>query len=143
MKKIIPFMAIIALLMTACRYDEPVFSLTSPENRLVGYWNLQGVKLNNVALDSAVNNANKPGNYYSFFYDGPMSVTAFISNQIFESTEGEWSFKNKYRELNINFVLRGQRFNYVADINKLSKRELKYTYKDNHGDEWQLTFYKR
>ena len=143
MKKIFPVLILAALFLNACRYEEPVFSLHSPEYRLIGYWSLQTIYKNDVIIDSVELHANAVGNYYAFFYDGPFAVTAYIDGVLTESVKGSWSFQNNYKQLNLDFVLKNHHYVYTADIIKLSMRELKYEYEDEDGNIWRLEFYSR
>ena len=38
----------------------------------------------------------------------------------------------------MDFKLKTQRYYYVADIKKLSKKELFYEYDDDYGNHWRL-----
>ena len=143
MKKVFSTLVLAALFFSACRYEEPSFSLHSPEYRIIGYWALQNVYKNEVAIDSDELYANVPGNYYAFFYDGPFAVTAYIDGVLTESVKGTWQFLNNYKQLDIDFVLKNHHYEYTADIIKLSMREMKYEYEDEDGNIWRLEFYSR
>ena len=144
MKKLFYIFCTAMLVFTSCRYDEPSFSFQSPENRLVGYWQLDETYLNGEKVDTSIYNANIPTNtYYSFHYHGPLLVTSKINNVNVESRWGSWEFVNKNRDLNIFLILYNKTYNYKADIIKLSNKELKYKYSDPQGDEWTLHFFKR
>jgi len=143
MKKIFPILLLAVIFLNACRYEEPSFSLHSPEYRIIGYWSLQSVFKNEVAIDSVELYANAVGNYYAFFYDGPFAVTAYINSVLTESVKGSWGFQNNYKQLNLDFVLKNHHYVYTADIIKLSMREMKYEYEDEDGNIWRLEFYSR
>lgn len=143
MKKIFSVLILALIFLSACRYEEPSFSLHSPEHRLIGYWSLQNVYKNGVAIDSVELYANAVGNYYAFFYDGPFSVTAYIDGILTESVKGGWEFQNKHKELLLDFTLKNHRYAYTAEIKKLTMKQLKYEYKDENGNVWKLEFYSR
>ena len=144
MKRLFPALYLLAVLFSGCRYDEPSFSLNSPENRLIGYWLLQVVEKNGEKItDPGEYFANKPGNYYSFFFDGPFAVTTMVDKLPIESVKGIWILTDKNRKLDINFTLKNREYIYIADIIKLSNKELKYKYIDSEGNKWYLEMYKR
>lgn len=145
MKKTIFISLLAALLCTSCRYEEPTVSFYSPESRLIGYWDLQNTYKNGVKLTeeecSVLPNKPESYTYYSFFYDGLMDVTSYISGVTQVSTFGTWKFTNKQKDLEITVKLKNRTYSYTAEIIKLSRKELKYRYVDNNGDTWQLEMY--
>ena len=126
MKKIILFclLALTGLTFVSCRYNEgPFISFTKPEDRLVGYWKLKDVYCNGAKMDSTTVFANQKGNYYAFFFEGMMSVSALDStmNLWEESDYGGWQFENRCKEIYVIFSLKHRKYEYTATIKRLSR----------------------
>ncbi|MDD4395298.1 MAG: hypothetical protein PHQ33_05380 [Bacteroidales bacterium] len=132
---------LLVLATTSCRYEEgPYVSFISPENRIVGYWELSHVKLNGNEITTSSNPANQVGNYYAFFIERMLSVTTIINQVRMESVSGYWEFSDNEKELIVNFVLANKTYSYIAKIKLLSSKELIYEYTDENGDSWRLQF---
>lgn len=145
MKKSVYFL-IVALLIgfSSCRYDEgPGISFRKPEDRIQGYWLLQKVYKNGEQVLETEDVSRNIGSYYSFFFDGYLAVTVYTDGTTRESPTGRWLFQNGEKELLIDFVLIDNHYQYVARINKLSYRELRYEYEDENGDTWKLVMFKQ
>lgn len=145
MKKSLIFL-IIALLFScaACRYEEgPGISFRKPEDRIQGYWLLQKVYKNGEQTLETEDISRSLGTYYSFFYDGYLAVTVYDNGIMRESPTGRWLFQNGEKELLLDFVLIDNHYEYVAKIDKLSYRELRYTYEDADGNTWKLVMFKQ
>ena len=135
---------LVAFTSVSCRYDEgPYISFINPEERLVGYWKLDAVYLNDNKIDSTDVLPNKPGCYYAFFTERMVSVSALQGTTYYESMYGEWALQNHEKELYVNFVLRNKRYTYTAEIRKLSKKILIYEFYDDQGDKWRFEFFTR
>lgn len=133
--------ALMAVSITSCRYEEgPFFSLRKAEDRLVGYWKLADVYLNDEHIDSTAVIPNRPGNYYAFFTERMVSVTALDNNTWVESIYGSWEFQNKNKDLFVSYKMKNKSYEYVAEIKRLTRDELIYEYYDNKGDKWRFEF---
>ncbi len=145
MKKSLYFL-IVALIFScsACRYEEgPGISFRKPETRIQGYWQLQKVYKNGEQVVETEDIARSIGAYYSFFFDGYLTVTVNDNGTMRESPTGRWLFQNGEKDLLIEFVLIDNHYEYVAKVNKLSYNELRYEYKDANGDTWKLVMFKQ
>lgn len=139
MKRIIILLALAVVCCTACRYKEgPGISFVAPEYRITGNWNLERVFLNGTQITESNYLANTPSTYYIFEMDGIVDVLYWYENAMQSAVYGNWHFQNNCKQLVMDFKLRTQRYYYVADIKKLSKRELFYEYDDDYGNHWRL-----
>lgn len=135
---------LMALTSVSCRYAEgPFLSFINPEERLVGYWKLDAVYLNDTKIDSSDVLPNNPGCYYAFFTERMVSVSALQGSTYYESMYGEWALQNHEKELYVNYVLRNKRYTYTAVIKKLSRKNLIYEFYDEYGDKWRFEFFTR
>ena len=135
---------LMALTSVSCRYAEgPFLSFINPEERLVGYWKLDAVYLNDTKIDSSAVLPNNPGCYYAFFTERMVSVSALQGSTYYESMYGEWALQNHEKELYVNYVLRNKRYTYTAVIKKLSRKNLIYEFYDEYGDKWRFEFFTR
>lgn len=145
MKKIW-FICFSVILLTGCRFTEgPFISFNDCDTRITGYWQLGNSYCNGVAIDRTTNmDVNRPGSYYAFFGEGTLSVTALHNGITRESPAGNWFFANKKRnKLDIYFMFMAKEYHYVADIKKLTLKQLIYEYDDIDGNHWRLEFYTR
>lgn len=131
----------IALSAASCRYEEgPFISFRSSEERLVGYWKLVTVYKNGDRIDSTEVLPNNPGNYYAFFIERMISVTALDNNVWYESVYGGWDFEDKNKEMYIKFLLKNKTYEYTAVIKRLTRDKLIYEYDDEKGNHWRCEF---
>ena len=87
-----------SLISVSCRYAEgPYLSFINPEERLVGYWKLDAVYLNDTKIDSSAVLPHNPGCYYAFFTERMVSVSALQGTTYYESMYGEWALQNHER----------------------------------------------
>ena len=133
--------ALLAVTAVSCRYEEgPFLSFRNPEDRLVGYWKLNHVFLNGTEIDSTDVLPCKPGNYYAFFTERMVSVSALEGNTWYESVYGVWDFQNNYKDLYVQFSLRNKKYSYLASIKKLTRDKLFYEFTDANDDIWRFEF---
>ena len=129
----------LAFMMTSCE---------KPELRIVGVWELQNVIKNGTTytkLEDIDHIGNKPTNYYNFGFGGNLVVNTYDSiDEVYAaSVTGYWLLSNKNKDLEVSYTISHKNFRYVANIIKLSKKELKYEYTDNNNDKWELQFFYR
>ena len=130
-----------AVTTVSCRYDEgPFVSFRKAEDRLVGYWKLADVYKNGEAVDSTNVLPNRPGNFYAFFTERMISVSALDGTTWYESVYGGWEFEDHNKELYVTFVLKNKKYEYTAVIKRLTRDELVYEYDDEKGDHWRFEF---
>ncbi len=147
MKRIISIIILcsfVGITFSGCRYEEgPGISFKKPEDRIQGYWLLERVFKNGEQVIKVDEPANKVSNYYAFFFDGYLAVTAYDNGTTRESPTGKWLFQNGEKNLKMDFVLMGKHYMYEARIKKLSDQELRYEYTDEEGNEWRLVLFKQ
>ena len=134
MKPYIYFLIVILFLGISCQKQAI--------NRLEGYWHLQRVTQCDTVPKTFLPGDN-PGNYYAFFKDNTLSVTYVEENSKIESFQGKWALENHSKNLVINFLLIGKRYNRTYTVKKLNKSEMRLEYTDTNGDKWKYLFYKR
>ncbi len=143
------FAVILGLLVitgVSCRYPQPVFSLHKPEYRIIGSWQVTHTYLNGTEIDSTNVDllyetgyrANTPGTYYYIYADYVLQVMTFYNGEIRYSSAGNWYFQNDFKDLVMQFSILGKRYNYVAAVQKLSRKELIYEYDDDMGNHWKI-----
>ena len=148
-RKRILFAAILGILVitgASCRYPQPVFSLHKPEYRIIGTWQVTHTFLNGTEIDSTNIDliyetgyrANIPGTYYYIYADYVLEVMAYYNGEIRYSSTGNWFFQNDYKDLVMRFSILGKRYDYMAAVQKLSRRELIYEYDDPDGNHWKI-----
>lgn len=143
MKKIVLYFLFVAVaaIFVSCKYEEgPFISFRDAEERIVGYWKLADVYVNGEPADSTAILPNRPGNFYSFFIERMISLTALDGTIWYESVYGGWEFENKNKELYVAFTLKNKKYEYTAVIKRLTRDELVYEYDDENGDHWRLEF---
>ena len=139
-------LGILVLTGVSCRYPQPVFSLHKPEYRIIGTWQITHTYLNGTEIDSTNYNliyetgyrANVPGTYYYIYADYVLEVMAYYHGEIRYSSTGNWFFQNDYKDLVMRFSILGKRYDYMAAVQKLSRRELIYEYDDPDGNHWKI-----
>ena len=91
---------LLALTSVSCRYDEgPYISFVNPEVRLVGYWKLDAVYLNDNKVDSTDVLPNNPGCYYAFFTERMVSVSALVAG-----SQSQWRPRERTRRVQLRPV---------------------------------------
>lgn len=141
---IVIFCLVAYLSFSGCRYEEgPGISFKKPEDRIQGYWLLEKLYKDGEQVVETDDIANRISNYYAFFFDGYLAVTAYVDGTTRESPTGKWVFQNGKKDLLMDFVLMGRHYSYVAKINKLSDQELRYEYTDENGVTWKLVMFKQ
>lgn len=147
MKKFAIYMvlAVMALCVVSCRYDEgPFLSFRKPEDRIVGYWKLKEVYENGQQVTENVPLPNQPGSYYAFFTERMLSVTALKDSTVWkESDNGAWNFDNHYKEIMVWFIMNNKTYEYQATIKRLTRDELIYEFNDKNQDHWRFVFESR
>lgn len=110
-------------------------------DRLEGYWHLQHVTQCDTVPKTFLPGDN-PGNYFAFFEDNTLSVTYVEGNNRTESFQGKWILESRNKNLTMNFLLIGKRYNRMYNVKKLTKKEIRLEYSDVNGDLWKFIFYK-
>lgn len=123
------FLAALLFLLSACE---------RAEERIVGTWQITHCYLNDNEIDTSSCYANNVRNYYSIYADHVMSVSTFHNGEIRQSTFGIWDLTDRNKKLSFDFTLLGRKYSYVADVEKLTRRELIYRYDDDSDNQWRL-----
>ncbi len=134
-------LSIVSMLILASCYPDGGTTgnfINSPEERIVGSWQLTHTYLNGEEIDSTPFYANKPSPYYYFYADHPMQLMNYHNGEYRYSNSGFWYFSNKNKNLNIDISFLGHHYEYTADISKFTKKELIYDYVDEYGNQWEL-----
>ncbi len=139
-------LSLLAVTLVSCRYPQPVFSLHKPEYRIIGVWQVTHSYLNGTEIDSTNRElvyetgyrANIPGTYYYIYADYVLQVMASYNGEIRYSSAGNWYFQNDFKDLVMRFSILGKRYDFIASIQKLSRRELIYEYDDPDGNHWKI-----
>ncbi|MCQ2285276.1 MAG: hypothetical protein MJZ76_00175 [Bacteroidales bacterium] len=116
-------------------------SFTAPEKRIVSTWSLQKLYRNDIQVNTSDWPALKLGTYYVFHAYGPLVVTTYYNGEMRESHTGTWQFTDNKKKLNIEFFLVDYKYQYTADVKKLSKTEFVFEYDDVDGVHWRLQLY--
>jgi hypothetical protein len=139
MKKYI-VIACVAFLFASCEE-------WTPEYKIIGSWKLNRVYLNDqeIAADSTDVYANRSGAFYTFLSDPVMEVTVLINGMARDSYRGNYKMLKKKKHgktniLEVDFLLVDRIYKYSADIEKLNRNELKYSYTDEENNHWRLEF---
>ncbi len=146
MKKFAIICIFLSVVLGSCKYEEgPFISVREAEARMVGVWELGKVYKNGIEQTETVTglSANRPGSYYTFYYEGMLSVTAIVNGNIRESNQGFWNFQNNEKEIKVEFQLPGEDYLYEAEIKRLTMSELRYEYTDSDGNLWRFEMYTR
>lgn len=129
-------LCLLAFVLTSCDFGN------SKSDRLVGYWSLQNVYLNDSVPEAYVYPGDKAGNYYAFYEDNTMSVSYVkTATTIIESFQGTWEI-GKSKTLVMNFLLMGKRYYRTYKILKLNSAEMRLQYIDDDGGVWTFYLYK-
>ena len=141
---IILAMGLFALAFTSCNpYPEgPLFGLHTPEYRIIGTWQVSHTYLNGEEVDSTDYNANNPGAFYYFYADHVLMVAASYNGLVRESGFASYRLSDDNKQLLIDFTL-ARRYSYVADIKRLTRKELSYEYDDEFGNHWRIEMFSR
>ena len=144
MKKLALFCIVLSAVLSGCKYDEgPIISFREAEARRVGVWELGKVYKNGVLQTETELSANRPGSYYTFYYESMLTVTAVVNGNIRQSNRGYWYFQNNEKEIKVEFQLPGEDYLYEANIKRLTMSELRYEYSDIDGNLWRFELYSR
>lgn len=148
---IVAMLGLAAVTCTSCRYPQPVFSLHNSEYRIIGSWQIGHTYLNGTEIDSTHSSAieatgslaNNIGTFYYIYADYVMQVMVYYNGDVRYSTTGNWYFQNNYKDLVISFHILGKKYQYVAAVQKLSRKELIYEYDDEDGNHWRIEMFSR
>lgn len=122
---------------TAC--DE----LFSMEYKIVGMWQVSHTYLNGEAIDSTEYIGFTPGTYYYMYADHVMAVKGFYHGEYRESTFATYIINQKERTIEFNYSLYGHKYHYIADIDRLTKRDFFIEFDDEYGDHWRIEMFTR
>ena len=119
-----------SLLASSC-YNEPEYRIVKP-------WQITHTHLNGEEITETDYYANRPGTFYYIYADCVLCVMTSYNGQIRESTSGYWILRNRNKSIEMNFTLLGYHYTYLANLQKLTKRELIYDYTDPEGNHWEI-----
>jgi len=133
-----------AVAFTSCEnYPEGVPSFYSSEYRIVGAWQVAHTYLNGVEIDSTDYVAYTPTTYYYMYADHVMSLTGIYNGELRQSSFATYIIDPKSKTIQFNFSFFGKRYNFTADIRRLSRKEFFIEFDDEYGDHWRLEMFSR
>lgn len=128
---------LVALTFAAC---EPLFSL---EYRIVGIWQLSHTYVNGEAVDSVEYIGFSPSAYYYFYADHMMAVRAICNGTVRESVASYYILDSKTKKIEISYSLYGHQYHFIADIDRLTRKDFFIEFDDEKGDHWRLEMFSR
>lgn len=139
-------LAFVACSFTAC-YPEGGGKLVNPEYQIVNLWSVSRAYYDNVQVDTSTFDTDDiyyqgymPSTLYYIYADHVMNVLRSYHGQIRQSTFSTWVIDKSSNTLTLKFTLLGRYYQVVAEIRKLSKRELIIEF-DEDGHHWRLELY--
>lgn len=137
--KIWIFLLVAALSVTLTACDE----LFSMEYKIVGSWQVSHTYLNGEEIDSTNYAGFNVGTYYYIYADHVMEVRAFRNNEWRTSTFATYIVNQKEKTVEMEYTLMGNNYHFLADIDKLTRKEFFIEFDDKHGDHWRLELFSR
>lgn len=134
---IILLVAVLTVALTAC--DE-MFSM---EYKIVGMWQVSHTYLNGEEIDSTNYAGYNVGTYYYIYADHVMEVRAKRNGEWRSSTFATYVIDQKAKTVEMQYTLMGNNYKFLADIDKLTKKEFFIEFDDQHGDHWRLEMFTR
>ncbi len=133
------FLLAITLSVTLAGCDE-WFSM---EYKIVGAWQVAHTYRNGEAVDSAEYFGYSPSTFYYMYADHVMSVRAYYNGEYRESTFGTYILDQKSKTVEIKYSLYGRKYHFIANIDRLTKKEFFIEFDDQYGDHWRLEMFTR
>ncbi len=134
---IVLLVAALSVTLTAC--DE----LFSMEYKIVGMWQVSHTYLNGEEIDSTNYAGYNVGTYYYIYADHVMEVRGYRNGEWRSSTFATYVVDQKAKTVEMQYTLMGNNYKFLADIDKLTKKEFFIEFDDQHGDHWRLEMFTR
>ncbi len=122
-------------------------TLIDPEYRIVNLWSVSHAYCNGVEVDSTTFDtddpyyqAYMPSTLYYIYADHVLNVHLIYHGLIRQSTFGTWVVNKSEKTLKLEFVVLGRQYSFLADIIKMSRREMILEFDDDNG-HWRLELY--
>lgn len=142
--KIIIVAVMAAVALSSCEnYPEGVPSFYSSEYRIVGIWQVAHTYLNGEEIDSTNYMGYAPTTYYYIYADHVMSLTGIRNGEIRQSSFATYILDAKKKTISFNYTFFGKRYDFTADIKRLSRKEFFIEFDDEYGDHWRLELFSR
>ena len=129
--------AAVSVTLVAC--DE----LFSMEYKIVGMWQVSHTYLNGEEIDSTDYAGYNVGTYYFIYADHVMEVRAYRNGEWRTSTFATYVIDQKTKTVEMQYTLMGNNYKFLADVDKLSRREFFIEFDDTKGDHWRLEMFSR
>ena len=128
-----------ALALTCWGCDQ----LFSYEYKIVGSWQIAHTYLNEEEIDSTDYVGYAPSTFYYMYADHVMSLMGVYNGQIRQSSFATYIVDQKAKTVSFDYTFFGKRYNFVADIKKLARKEFIIEFNDENGDHWRLEMFSR
>lgn len=130
------------LLFSSCKKyeDGPFLSLSKPENRIRGIWELSSVYKNgNKSTSETPSEVESPDGTWELYKSKTVLISYYIGTSCYKS-DGSWKFKNDKKEVEMTFTSRYSVYTRTYKILRLTHKEMKLLYTDEDDTEWTLEF---
>ena len=134
---IVVAVAAVAMAFSAC---ERVFSY---EYRIVGIWQVSHTYLNGEAIDSTTYIGFSPGTYYYIYADHMMMVRALYNGLYRDSVSSYYILDEKKKTVEFSYSLYGRSYHFMADIDRLTRKDFFIEFDDEKGNHWRLELFTR
>ena len=134
---IVLLVAALSVTLTAC--DE----LFSMEYKIVGSWQVSHTYLNGEEIDSTNYAGYNVGTYYYIYADHVMAVKAYRNGEWRESTFATYIVDTDEKTVEMQYTLMGHNYHFLADVEKLTRKEFFIEFDDTHGNHWRLEMFSR
>lgn len=133
------WLAVAGLALT-CWGCEQLFSY---EYKIVGSWQVSHTYLNDEEIDSTDYAGYNVGTYYYIYADHVMEVRGYRNGEWRTSTFATYIVNQKEKTVEMEYTLMGYNYHFLADIDKLARKEFFIEFDDKHGDHWRLELFSR
>ena len=117
--------------------------LFSYEYKIVGSWQIAHTYLNEEEIDSTDYVGYAPTTFYYMYADHVMSLTGVHNGEIRQSSFATYIVDQKAKTVSFDYTFFGKRYQFVADIKKLARKEFIIEFNDENGDHWRLEMFSR
>ena len=130
-------LAVVAMAFSSCD------NLFSMEYKIVGIWQVSHTYLNGESIDSTNYLGFSPGTYYYIYADHMMMVISMYNGVARESVSSYYILDEKNKTVEINFSLYGRKYHFIADVDRLTKKDFFIEFDDEKGNHWRLEMFSR
>lgn len=130
------------LLFSSCKkYEEgSLLSLSKPENRIRGIWELSSVYKNgSKTATESPSEVETPDGTWELYKSKTVLISYYSGATCFKS-DGSWRFINDKEDVEITFTTRYSVLTRTYKILRLTHKEMKLQFTDGNGTVWTLEF---